>query len=83
MPKTSGLPPCKGLGPSVVSQRGSGIGRETLLEWPKTTDQTKNRGGMEMDQVIEQVAENKDEVQELSLEELAKVGGGRGVVDVL
>lgn len=32
-----------------------------------------------MDQVLEQVVETKEEVVELSLEELAKVGGGAAV----
>jgi hypothetical protein len=35
--------------------------------------------GGNMDQVVEQVLENKEEVVELSLGELAQVGGGLGV----
>lgn len=36
-----------------------------------------------MDQVIEQAIENKEEVVELSLAELAQVGGGVGAVGEL
>jgi hypothetical protein len=36
-----------------------------------------------MDQVIEQVVETKDEIVELSLTELAQVGGGCGAATIL
>jgi hypothetical protein len=36
-----------------------------------------------MDQVIEQVLESKAEIVELSLAELAQVGGGAGAGDIL
>ena len=36
-----------------------------------------------MDQVVEQVIENQEEVIELSLADLAKVGGGVGLGDTL
>jgi hypothetical protein len=54
------------------------IGRKASCFHPKLKSYVADGG--KMDQVIEQVVETKEETVELTLAELAQVGGGVGAV---